>query len=455
MQTLGAFRPRTVLCALLFALPACFSKMYVPAPSGTYDILEGAAPPLGHWEQVLVDAVNARLLKEGFAPAKVGEYETKLALLEAEIRIQKRWSTSRRRIDQTFVLDPDEQSSTEVATLHMQHWLLARGMEIPGRVWNATHGDDFSKRALTDTDLDKLWFHLHPSRRPEGELKIGVAILPDGWDGKRYFAVVLRDDFVEVDKGPPRRADPGSTFEIEGNLISPERPLRLAVLHPDGKTVDMQTVDIQSDGRFKASYQLPTDAGRYVVALDNGHTLLNVPVFAGVDPAPWPPYAAVDANDPDTTRDAAKEVAVAVEGWRKGLGLAPLPLPADLCAFAKAEAKRAAEESVAPLAEPASSQSFRERARAAGLDPDKVHRFVNRLQLNIPDEPNVHPSWENFVTRVPWDPFAAAVLQSPKVTQLAIGAVPEPQKSTDDPKFIDLVWLVVEGDAGSAPSAAR
>jgi hypothetical protein len=31
--------------------------------------------------------------------------------------------------------------------------------------------------------------------------------------------------------------------------------------------------------------------------------------------------------------------------------------------------------------------------------------------------------------------------------------VPEPQKSTDDPKFIDLVWIGVEGDTTGAPAA--
>jgi hypothetical protein len=33
--------------------------------------------------------------------------------------------------------------------------------------------------------------------------------------------------------------------------------------------------------------------------------------------------------------------------------------------------------------------------------------------------------------------------------------VPEPQKSPDDPKFIDLVWIGVEGSAAAVPSAAR
>ena len=454
MRTFGAFRPLMALSALAIAISGCFSKMYVPAPSATYDVSEDGETALSRREQELVDAINTRLVKDGFAPAKLGSYENKLALLEAEVWNQKSWSTSHRQIDRTFAPDPDEPEGTEGSKLHIGHWLLARGVEVPSFVGNALHGDVFPKHRLTDTDLDKMWFFLRPSRKPESELKIGVAILPDGWDGKRYFAVVLRDDQIELAKGPPRTAEPGSTFEIQGQLFVSHRPFRLAVLHPDGKVIDFQTIDVQSDGHFTTSYQLPKDTGRYVVALHSGSVLINVPVFAGVDPAPWPPYASVDATDPDTTRDGAKEFATAVEGWRKGQGLSPLPLPPELCAFAKAEAKRSAEESMAPLAEPVSSQGFSERARAAGLDPDKVHRFVDRVVLSPPDETNFFHSWETFVARAPWSPFAAAVLESPKVSQLGIGAVPELQKSTDDPKFIDLVWIGVEGDATAAPSVA-
>jgi hypothetical protein len=455
MQIFGAFRPIAALGMLAFPLTGCFAKMYVPAPSATYDIVEGGETSPGKHEQELIDAVNARLMKEGFPAAKVDAFETKLALLEAEIFDQKSWITSHRQIDKTFVPDADEPEGNDLAKLHTYHWLLARGVEIPDRVWNASASGDFAKRTLTDTDLDKMWFYLHPSRKPEGELKIGVAILGDGWDNKRYFAVVIRDDVIELEKGPPRKTEPGSTFEIEGKLMSPERPLRLAVLHPDGKTVDVRTVDVQGDGHFTASYQLPRDTGRYVVELDNTNQLINVPLFAGVDPSPWPPYASVDATDPDNTRGGAKEFATAAEGWRKGQGLAPLPMPADLCAFAKSEAKRRADNAIAPMAQPVTSQDFKERVRAAGLDPEKVHDFSYRLLLSPPDDTNFHHSWETFVTRAPWNPLAAAVLESPKVTQLGIGAVPEPQKSPDDPKFIDLVWIGVEGSAAAVPSAAR
>ncbi len=455
MQTFCAFRPAAAVGALGLALTGCFSKMYVPPPSATYDIVEGGVAKPGKYEATLIEAVNARLLKEGFPAATVGSFEMKLALLEAELRNQKSWSTSHRQIDKSFVPDPDEAEGNEVGKLHMHHWLLARGVEVPGRVWDATHGDDFPKRKLTEADLDKMWFFLHPSRKPQGELKIGVAIIADGWDNKRYFAVVIRDDQIELDQGPPRAIQPGSTFEIQGKLMTPDRPFKLAVLHQDGKAMDFQTIDVQTDGSFTASYQLPKESGRYVLALGAEKALIDVPVFAGVDPSPWPPYAAVDASDPNTTRDGAKEFATAVEAWRKGQGLSPLPLPADLCAFAKAEAKRSADESVAPLADSASSPSFKERARAAGLDPERVHWFVHRLLLSPPDETNLFHSWETFVTRAPWTPFEAAVLESPKVGQLGIGAVPEPQKSPDDPKFIDLVWLGVEGSAGASPSAAR
>jgi hypothetical protein len=455
MQIVGAFRPITLVGLLALALTGCFSKMYVPAPSATYDIVEGSEVSLSKREQELVDAVNARLVKEGFAPAKVSSYETKLALLEAEVWNQKSWSTSHRQIDQTFTPDPDEPVGTEGSKLHLGHWLLARGVEVPSRVWNAFHGDTFPKRALTDSDLDKMWFYLRPSRKPEGELKIGVAIVPDGWDGKRYFAVVIRDDLLELEKGPPRKAEPGSTIEIQGSFMDPRRPLRLAVLHPDGKVVDLQTIDVHDDGHFTASYEVPKETGRYVVALGPGWPVVNVPVFVGVDPAPWPPYAGVEATDPDTTRDGAKEFATAVAGWRKGLGLAPLPLPADLCAFAKAEAKRYVDGAFATLSDVEENQALKEQARAAGLDADKVHLFHWRVALSPADETNFFHSWETFVTRAPWDPFEAAVLSSPKVTQLGIGAVPEPQKSTDDPKFIDLVWIGVEGDAAAAPSASR
>jgi hypothetical protein len=452
MRTLGVFRPFAVLGTLSVGLTGCFGKMYVPAPTATYDISEGGETSLGKYEKELMDAVNARLVKEGFPAAKVGSYEMKLALLEAEVCNQKTWSTSHRQIDQSFIPDPDEVAGNDASKVHMYHWLLARGVEVPDGVWDANHSDDFAKRTLRDSDLDKMWFYLRPDRKPKGELKIGVAILGDGWDSKRYFAVVVREDRIELTKGPPRTIDPGSTFDIEGRVLTSGRPLRLAVLHPDGKVVDFQTVDVQSDGQFSVSYQVPKDSGRYVLSLGDEGRLVNVPVFAGIAPAPWPAYPGADTADPDNTRGGAKEFATAIEGWRKGQGLAPLPLPADLCAFAKAEAKRSADESSAPLAESVSSESFKERARAAGLDPEKVHRFVHRLLLSAPDEVNLHHNWEAFVTRAPWDPFEAAVLMSPKVTQLAIGAVPEPQKSPDDPKFIDLVWIGVEGDTATAPA---
>jgi hypothetical protein len=453
MQTFGVFRLLAPLGVLTLAVSGCFSKMYVPPASPTYDITEEGDIAPGKYERILLDAVNARLVKEGFPAAKPGSFETKIALLEAEIRNQKSWATSHRQIDKSFTPDPDEAAGNEAGKLHASHWLLARGVEVPSRVWNATHIDDYSKRKLNDGDLDKIWFFLHPTRKPKGELKIGVAILADGWDNKRYFAVVIRDDVIELDKGPPRVAEPGAVVAIQGTYLASDRPLQLAVLHPDGKAVDFQTLEVQGDGRFSASYELPKEAGRYILAIGSGSPLISVPVFAGVDPAPWPPYAAFDATDPNTVRDGAKEFAKAVEGWRKAQGLPPLPLPADLCAFAKAEAQHRADESVAPLAQ--TSEDFKERARAAGLDPDKVHRFVQRLILSPSDETSFHQSWETYMQRAPWDPFEAAVLESPKVKQIGIGAVSEPQKSPDDPRFIDLVWIGVEGAADSAPSATR
>jgi hypothetical protein len=434
----------SVLLAVFFAA-GCSAVLPVPPPSPTYDVAEGdAVRPLSKPEQAVVDMVNAKLVADGYPKAELGRFEMMLAALHADVSLSKAWSTSGRKI-LDFEVDPDEPAGMQWNKLHLLHHYLARGV-VPLSVSEWVEGVDWEQRRLRQQDLDeKIWPALHPSGKIQGKLRIGVAILADGVDNQRYFSIVLRDDKLDLDKGPPREAKPGETFELSGTLRAMNlRPLKLAVLRPDAK-VDEQIVDVAGDGRFTVSYQIPAQTGRYLVALGPGASLFTVPLFVGTTPAPWPGYATLDAVPPNTARDAAKEFAAAVETWRKGQGLTPVRLPSDLCAFAKAEAKRLVDD---PLRKDASS--WKDRARAAGLDPAHVTWHHERWRLDPPDDKHGFQYWEDFVTRAPWDPFQAAALGSTKLGALGVGLVTEPQKSDDDPKFADLVWIGVEGDAPSA-----
>ncbi|MHB8416429.1 MAG: hypothetical protein ACYDCL_00025 [Myxococcales bacterium] len=435
--------------ALLFG--GCAESLLVPPPSSTYRVEEGPPPSWTADERALAEQVNERLVQEGFPRAEPGSYETGLAALDVAMLRSKRWSTAGHKGDSTLALDTDEEEGVEYPKAHLYHRLLARGFEVPRGVWSALHADDFPKRRLWASDLDKLWPWLRPPYKPHAALRIGVAILGDGTDDKRYFGVVLRDDRIDLTEGPPRIADPGSTFALRGQIHDADmKPLKLAVEHPDG-AVDFQIVDVAADGSFEASYQLPKQAGRYLVALGPGWAALTVPVFAGVPAAPWPARAKPDAVDPSTARDAVKELAKAFFTWRKGQSLPAAQLPSVLCAFAKLEAKRAADEATAPMTAERAGKDSKLRLQAAGLDPDKVSLWRGRASLSPADENNLVLTWENVVASVPWDPFEEIKLRSAQ--QLAVGAVPEPRKSDDDPAFVDFVWIGVE--APPVPSANR
>ncbi|HUB08249.1 MAG TPA: hypothetical protein VMB50_14675 [Myxococcales bacterium] len=437
------------------SLGGCAENLAVPAASQTYQMVAEGTPNWTAEERALAEQMNERLAKEGFPKAEPGASESSLAALEVAILRSKRWSTAHRRGDASLSLDTDEQEGTEYPKAHMLHRLLARGtLWGGGESWGFAHVDDFVKRTLWPSDLDKLWPWARPSQLPVGTLRIGVAVLGDGPDGRRYFAVVLRDDRVDLTQGPPRTAEPGSKFVVSGQVHDDElKPLKLAVWRPDG-TVDQQVVDIGSDGRFEASYQLPKDTGRYVVALGGRRSIpFEVPVFVGVAPEPWPPVAAPDAIDPQTTRDSAKELARALFAWRKAQKLPAVTLPEALCAFAKAEAKRYVEEDANPAKAERAHKDWALRVRAAGLDPDKVFVYHARMPLSPSDENNLLHSWESFLARIPWDPFSENELRKADLSQIGIGAVPEPQASVDDPKFVDVVWIAVEGSG--APSASN
>ncbi len=442
---------KTLALFVAFLSAGCAENQALPPVSATYRIEDGAPPRWTAAERALADQVNERLVKEGFSRAEPGSYETDLAALDIAMLNSKRWSTARRQGDPTLALDTDEQDGAEYAKTHVHHRLLARGFAVPQGVWSALHVDDFPKRKLWAMDLDKMWPWLRPNYKPHDTLRIGVAVLGDGGDDKRYFAVVLRDDRLDLTQGPPRTAEPGTTFSVRGQIHDDQmKPLKLAVERPDG-TVDMQIVAVAPDGSFEASYQIPKQPGRYLAALGPGWAAVTVPVFAGVPAAPWPPLAGPETADPQTTRDAIKELVKSLYDWRKAQKLPVAPLPTDLCAFAKLEAKRIASEAAAPMTTERASKDGLLRVKAAGLDPDKVTISRWRSVLSPADENNLLDGWENLVAQVPWDPFEVAELRSAK--QLAIGAVSEPTRSDDDPHFVDFVWIGVDADA--MPSASR
>jgi hypothetical protein len=256
----------------------------------------------------------------------------------------------------------------------------------------------------------------------------------DGEDNKRFYALVIRDERINVEKGVPRTIEPGGTFELAGQVIDRGlNPLVVGVQGPHSITVD--PVPVADDGSFHTTIKLPAAPGLYVVSLGraegNDPVPYSVAVFAGVDPTPWPVYPTGKlAND---AYALAEQLAQAINVFRQGRGLPPLTVPPALGAFEKSEAEsylaalRASRGGDAnALADWAAKRP--ERAKAAGVDASRLDG--RQVALN-------NARAQDLPARFPPDAIAAYKLTQPNVTALGLGVVQIPRAT--DPNGVPYV----------------
>lgn len=431
------------LAALAFGA-GCATMLPTLPPSALYGSAEAPAADLSPQQRELVDRINAGLSTAGLPAATPGAFEMNAAAVIADAAFTKHGAGTNAVSRGTNLSGAIDEGEGTESKIHVEQRLLADGLTTDLSTFYAI--EDFPQHDLTPEEIAQAVQALSPAY-VRGKLRIGVAIVANGWDNHRIFALTLRDEAIDLTRGPPRKAEPSTSFTLSGTLLFHPDPaqLELAVQRPDG-TVDLRQLPVAADGAFSATYQLPADPGLYVLSL--GHTILQLPVFAGVTPSPWPASAPADAEAPETAVAAAKALAKAVEGWRKQRGLPPLPLTSDLCALAKASAKGFSVAKQVGKGEKKAFGSATERFAAAGLDPK--HSWELRTMISADD-------FGDWAARVPWNPLAAQALGAANVSALGVGVVKEPQRSPDDKAFFDFALITTQGaaKAAPAPSASR
>ena len=433
-RTLGA--PFTALALLAFGA-GCATMLPTLPPSPTYGSAEAPAPNLTRQQRSMVDGVNVELAKLGLPPATPGAFEMNAAALIANAAFTKHGAGTNATSRGTNLGGAIDEGEGTESKIHSKQRLLAAGMTDD---LGATYFiEDYPQRELKPDEIAQAVIALRPTSIL-GKLRVGVANVTNGWDNHRMFGLVLRDEAVDLLKGPPRKAVPGSSFALAGTLrFQPDHgQVALAVERPDG-TVDRRELPVAADGAFEATYQLPANTGLYVVSL--GGTTLSLPVFVGVEPTPWPPSSPADADAPDTALAAAKAVAKAVEGFRKQRRLPSLPIATDLCALAKAHAKTFSGAVQDGKGDVKAFGSAAERLLAAGLDPKKSTEFQWRV---------VAESFADWAARAPWDAFEAQALGSTEASSIGIGVVKEPKRSPDDKAVFDITVITLQGTGKSA-----
>ncbi len=449
--------------ALLLSSVGCAAQLATLPPSDNYVMVEGDQPRLTSDEQKLFEDINAELARLGLPQATLGSYEQNAAAIMANAALARVWHGSGRKIAEQNpqeIAPPvseqektnakhevangrlasltDEEDDTEVSHLHTGQHLTANG--IPQSVRVKIFSEVYAKTSLDSDDLQTLVRSIRP-HSIHGELKIGVAILPTGDADKRIFVAAMRDRAFDLTKGPPRYGSPGMTFEVAG--IAVERGLesiKLALLGPDGKVLlGRAPVDLQ--GNFSTSVTIPNAPGLYQfgAARDEGsQNAVDVPIFVGISPTPWPVTPDPKDAPVDGTRAVAQKLAKSIAEWRHSHGLSALPIDANLSAFAKAGAARrgGAEDAMAGAGsgtpQTQIDAEWKDSVRTAGYDPATLRgRWAIQGQDYVSD----------FFARFPGSAFAAAGLSSPTAEKIGLGVVLVPNAVTKDD---DLVRYAIE-----------
>jgi hypothetical protein len=440
------------LLAAMLATGACVKPLATLPPSDVYVDAETPPRPLTDEEKKFVDGMNAELQKLGMPPATLGGYEMNAASILADLGLAKLYRGSDRafaedksddvatitkggevqqgpQVTVAVQSDPNgflsEAGDIDFTRLHRDQHLASRG--LPFDFYSDVQVIPYEKHALTEQDLllTARRAHFYPVY---GRLRIGVAILVDGEDNKRFYALVIRDERIDMEKGAPRVIAPGGTFELAGQVIDRGlKPLAVGVEGPSTVTVD--PIEVADDGSFHATIKLPTAPGLYVVSVGrtkgNDPVPYSVAVFAGVEPTPWPVYPT--GKPLGDAYALAEQLAQAVNNFRQSRGLPALTIPAGLAAFEKgegdsyAEALRAARAGNATaLAEWSAKRP--ERAKVAGIDAARLDG--RQLALTNHDA-------QNLPARFPPDAIAAYKLAQPNLAELGLGVAAIPR--TADP----------------------
>ncbi len=454
----------------LLAASACVRPLSTLPPSEVYVDRETPPRDLTNEEKRFVEGINADLQKLGMPPAALGGYEMNAAAVIADLGLAKLYRGSSREFAEDNI---DERSTTsqeghlengprtipvrndpngfltqvediDFGRLHLDQHMASRG--LPFDFYSDVQIINYEQRGLTDNQL------LLTARRAHfqpvyGQLRIGVAILVDGEDGKRFYALVLRDERINMVKGAPRRAKPGGSFELAGQLVDRGlKPLEVGIEGPS--LITMDPVEVAGDGTFRTTIKLPSVPGLYVVsagrAQGNDPVPYSVAVFVGMDPTPWPAYAT--GKPPGDAYALAGQIAQAVNAFRQRRGLPALSIPADLAAFEKAEAKSygdalyAADRGDTNALADWSAQTTA-RAKAAGIDAAGLEaRQVVLTDLQA----------ETFPARFPSDAMAAFRLAQPGVTQFGLGiAILSRTSASPDQRLYVVSWATAAQRTGT------
>ena len=476
LALVGPTRPSTVLvtfCSalapVLVALGACVKPLPTLPPRDLYVDEETQSRALTSAERGFVEGIDAELQKLGMPPPSLGGYEMNAAAVVADLSLAKLYHGSGRVFAEAASNDlsttPEESEGqkelgtvpvrgdpnnflsapedVDISRLHRDQHMIARG--LPFAVNSDVQIVRFEQHALTDEQLSRAarGVYFYPVY---GRPKIGVAILVDGEDNERLYALVLRDQRINMVTGAPRRIRSGGSFELAGQLLDPGlRPLAVGIEGPS--TITMDPVEVAGDGSFRTTISLPSIPGLYVVSVGrtegNDPVPYTVPVFAGVEPTPWPPYPT--GRLPGDARTLAGQLARAANAFRQRRGLSALTIPTEFAAFEKNEAKGYGDAvRDARLGDPNAltdwSMKMAARGRAAGVD---VSRLDGRQQVVSGRRV------ELLAARFPPDAMAAYKLAQPEVAQLGLGVAVAPPNADPGQSAYVVSWAVSRAPNGS------
>jgi hypothetical protein len=453
---------------VLLGMVSCVTPLPTVPPRDTYVDEETPVRPLSGDEKSFVDGMNGELAKLGMPPAVVGGYEMDVAAVLANLGLSKIYQGSGKEFaadksDDVSTLPPgssgEQQTAPNVNTsvridpygflseagdidltrLHRDQHLASRGLPFDG-LYTDVQIIPYEQRG--GPDAKEL---LETARRAHfypvyGELRIGVAIIVDGSDNKRFYSVAIRDVRIIMTKGAPRMIEAGGTFELAGQMVDRGiKPMAVGVQGPSSITVD--PIPVAADGSFHTTIKLPGAPGLYVVSLGrtdgNDPVAYNVGVFAGVDPTPWPLYP--KGKPPSDAYALAQQIAQSANDFRQARGLPALTIPADLAGFEKTEAEGYGEALRAarygnPMVLTDWNAQGTARIKAAGFDPARLYgrsQALTNIQAQI------------FPARFPPDAIEAYRFAQPEVTQLGLGvaAIPRTADPTRPPYVVS--WAAV------------
>ncbi len=423
------FRWALPFAAALGCAPALLP---VRPASELYETGEADVPSLSSSQRELADGLNAALARQGLAKATPGAFEMDVAALIANAgRTKENGATGAgaSRGTNLGMGAAEESAADSEAKVHPHRIAYQAGLPGDFSAWYSV--EDFPKHMLGADDFDKAAKNLAPPLPPMGKLRLGVAVVTDGWDNHRVFALVLRDELIDLQKGPPRTIDPQKRFSMAGTLAAGGgKVVVLRLLRPGGQ-IDRQEIPVGDGGHFQLDYTIPAEKGLYVATLSAGERdVVSMPIFVGVPQSVWPPLAAKGAPAASTSRDVAEALVKAVALFRKGDSRPDLSLTPELCALAK----KLAEEN---------------------LDDAKLTEKLKGLDASLA----FHREWvredevADRAAATPTNASAAEFFLAP-VKAFGLGVARLPKKSPDDDNVYGIVWLAKKA-APAPPSAAR